>query len=95
MKNLNIGITLDQVTATCNFCHEEKKECLRSPYPVTEFKEVTKGYVESGNAWSGMKSERITGYDNVKICEIDICLDCIKQLSHYAIRETATEVNKN
>lgn len=89
MKKLILGKALDQVVATCNFCAEHSKPCVRGALPFiakkTTYKYVVDDYELS--LLGGYKTKKRPEYHAVVDGEkenqdyADICHDCINQLA--------------
>lgn len=95
MKKINIVKNLEEVNATCNFCGEKNKECVRGSIlfefcfekPLTSIKRVIEDY-----DYNIFGQKTIKGYEFKHVVESwkqetytdypDICKDCIKQLAN-------------
>lgn len=94
MKKIILGLGLEQRTATCSFCGENDKNCVKGSVPLvvdyyekdTESKRVIENF--SRSFFTGRKI--IKDYDwrevvkenrfKTKTNDADICKDCITQL---------------
>lgn len=80
MKNINIGIVFDQVVAKCDFCGEDNKNCFRSS--VTNKSRAIRVPETKYKSFYSI-DEIIVGHKFIDGDPVDICEDCIKQLTKF------------